>query len=113
MIQPRKRTQPQSAIRMPLTGVLGTETNVRILRALYDVRVPIGVSELARRIKMNKAGVWRALRGLQELGIVETIGLGSQQTIQLHRDYPLTDHLAELFRAERLRFDNILEKLSA
>ena len=79
MTRSQKRIQPQSALRMPLTAVLGTQTNVRILRALYDVRVPIGVSELARRIKMDKAGVWRALRGLHELGYIEGQNLAIEQ----------------------------------
>ncbi len=54
MAETQKRAASQSALRMPLNWMLGTQTNVRILRALYQLDVPIGVSELARYIKMDK-----------------------------------------------------------
>jgi len=97
---------------MPLNWMLGTQTNVRILRALYQLEVPIGISELARYIKMDKSGVWRAITVLEELGTVEAVGLGQQQTVQARKESPLTRHLVDLFRAERLRFEKLFDKLS-
>ena len=108
----QKPVMPQSALRTPLNRVLGTETNVRILRALIELGVPMGTSELARHIRMNKAGVWRAIAALEELGAVEAVGLGQQQVFRMRKDYFLTRHLENLFRAERLRFDKLLERLS-
>ncbi|HEY4273381.1 MAG TPA: helix-turn-helix domain-containing protein [Candidatus Udaeobacter sp.] len=108
----KKPIKPQSGIRMPLNKILGAETYVRILRALYELNVPITLSELARRIKMDKSGVWRAISALHELGAVEAVGLGGQQAIQPRREYPLTGPLMDLFQAERQRFEKLREKLS-
>jgi DNA-binding transcriptional ArsR family regulator len=108
----KKPIKPQSAVRMPLNKILGAETYVRILRALYELNVPVTLSELARRIKMDKSGVWRALSALQELGIAEAVGLGAHQAIQLRREHSLTGPLMDLFQAERERFEKIREKLS-
>ncbi len=112
MAETQKRAASQSALRMPLNWMLGTQTNVRILRALYQLDVPIGVSELARYIKMDKSGVWRAITLLEELGTLEAVGLGQQQTVQARKESPLTRHLIDLFRAERLRFEKLFDKLS-
>jgi predicted transcriptional regulator len=112
MKQSLKPVKLQSALRMPLNRILGTETNVRVLRAIYDLNVPVGTSELARHIKMDKAGVWRAINALEELGAVEAVGFGQQQTLQARKEYPLTRPLTDLFQAERLRFDKVVAKLS-
>lgn len=108
----QRQVKPQSALRMPLNRILGTETNVRILRAIYQLEVPIGISELARYIKMDKSGVWRAVSTLETLGALEGVGLGQQQTLQARKEYSLTRHLRDLFQAERVRFEKIVDKLS-
>jgi DNA-binding transcriptional ArsR family regulator len=101
----------QSALLAPLNKVLGTETNVRIIRALDQLRVPISVSELARYIEMDRAGVWRAVTALEELGVIESVGIG-KQSLRLRKEYPLNRYLADLFRAERNRFKKILQALT-
>ena len=72
----QKRFRTQSALRVPLNRILGTETNVRILRTLFQLGVAVGTSELARQVEMDKAGVWRAIKVLEEFGIIESVGLG-------------------------------------
>src|SRR5437763_7004715 len=101
----------QSALLAPLNKVLGTETNVRIIRALEQLHAPISVSELARYIEMDRAGVWRAVSVLEELGVIESVGIGKQQSIRLRKGYPLNRALEDLFRAEHARFKKILEAL--
>lgn len=108
----QKRLRTQSALRLPLNRILGTETNVRILRTLYQLGVSVGTSELARHVEMDKAGVWRAIKVLEELGTVEAVGLGRQQTLRPREAHPLTRHLKAVFEAERLRFERLIEKLS-
>ena len=55
---------------MPLNGILGTEANVRILRALAESTAPISAAELSRRAQLQRSSVHRALRTLAGLGIV-------------------------------------------
>jgi DNA-binding Lrp family transcriptional regulator len=102
---------PQSALLAPLNQVLGTETNVRIIRALNQLESPISISDLARHIEMSRAGVWRAVNVLEELGVLESVGIGKQR-ISLRKQYPLNRFLADLFRAEHTRFQQIIEGLA-
>jgi DNA-binding transcriptional ArsR family regulator len=112
MATPRNRKrQDQSAARTPLAAVLGTETKVRIIRALAETRSPIGLADLARNIKMDKSGVWRAAGTLEQSGVIESVGIGSQVRLQLRKAYPLHRHLVGLFLAERVRFEKLLEGL--
>ena len=109
-----KRTyRPQSGFLAPLNRVLGTETNVRILRALDQIQVPIGISELSRQIEMDRAGVWRAVSVLEELGVVEGDGSGKERRLRLRRQYPLSRNLSDLFRAERVRFEKFRAELAS
>lgn len=110
-IPKNRKRQRQSALRTPLSAVLGTETHVRVIRALGEIGSPIGLADLARHIKMDKSGVWRATGVLEQLGVIETVGIGSQQRLQLRKAYPLHKHLIGLFRAERVRFEKLLSAL--
>jgi DNA-binding Lrp family transcriptional regulator len=112
MTTSKKATKKQGALLAPLNKVLGTETNVRIIRELDRIKAPIGTADLARFIEMDKAGVWRAVNALEELGVIEAIGVGGRRALHLRKDYPLIGHLAELFRAERVRFEKILAALA-
>lgn len=108
----RRHYRTQSALRSPLNRVLGAETHVRILRALSEIKAPIGLPELSRRIQMDKAGVWRAARVLENLGVIEGIGVGKQQRVRLRRDYPLLPDLVALFDGERRRFEKLIAALT-
>lgn len=107
-----RRHRAQSALRSPLNRVLGGETHVRIIRALSEIKEPIGLPELSRAIQMDKAGVWRAARVLEDLGVIEGIGVGKQQRVRLRRDYPFFRDLVALFAAERRRFDKLITALA-
>jgi len=52
----RPTSRPQSALRCPLNHILGTEANVRVLRAILLSDIPIGVPELARRAELQPSG---------------------------------------------------------
>jgi hypothetical protein len=113
MNTPSKRAlRPQSSLRAPLNRVLGTETHVRIIRGLDALAVPVPVAELARYIQMDKAGVWRAISILEELGVVDAVGIGTQQGLQLRKHYPLYRYLTGLFQAERNRFEKLIQALT-
>ena len=107
----RPPAKSQSALRNPLNEVLGTETNVRILRVLGAAEVPLGKAVLARQADLNPSGVRRALRTLIELGMVEEVGNTPRQPVRLRNRHPLSGALRDLFQAERARFDLLVESL--
>jgi DNA-binding transcriptional ArsR family regulator len=107
----RPTTQPQSAIRMPLNGILGTEANVRILRALAESTDPISAAELARRAQLQRSSVHRALKLLAGLGTVSFVGTAPHRQVSLADGSPLTKPIRALFGAERSRYEELLAGL--
>src|SRR5438093_11742173 len=89
--------KPQSALRTPLNAVLGTEANVRLLRALERTRQPRSGAQLARETSLTPPAVYPALEELREIGIVERLGLGSRGQFRLNDGHPLAAPLKSLF----------------
>ena len=108
----RPTSHPQSALRYPLTRLLGTEAHVRVLRVVLSSEIPIGVAELARHAALQASGVGRVCTRLEDLGVIEAVGRGAR-----HRQYrraargPLVAQLAALFAEERARAEGIFERL--
>ncbi len=102
----------QSALRYPLTHILGTEANVRILRVLALSDVPIGVSELARQASLQASGVARICEFLEDFGVIESIGRGerNRQYRRLER-FRLWTVLVALFTAEKSRAEGIVTEV--
>lgn len=105
----RPPAESQSALRNPLNHVLGTEANVRIVRALGAVDMPVGKGELATMVKLSPSGVRRALQNLIELGIVEEVGRAHAPPVRIRQEHALSGALRELFREERARFDRLVQ----
>lgn len=103
----------QSALRAPLNGILGTEAGVRILRELVLAGAPLSRSELARRSGLSLPGVMGALEKLGAAGIVESVGEGSRQTVQMREGHPLHGVLLALFHQEANRMPALLDELKA
>lgn len=99
-----------SALEQPLNSLLGTQSNVRILRVLTRTEVPLGKSEVARRAELNDSGVRRALKALMRFGIVESAS-GGVQTVGLRGEHYLADALRELFDAERRSYQLVIDAL--
>jgi DNA-binding transcriptional ArsR family regulator len=107
----RPTARRQSALRAPLNDILGTEASVRLLRALALEPTPLSPSELARRTQLQLSGITKALRGLEQTGMLEVIGTGSRRPVRLREDHPLASALRALFKAERDRADGVVETL--
>ena len=107
----RPPAESQSALRNTFNHILGSESNVRILRALCAASVPTGKGDLARKSKLSQSGVRKALKDLGKLGIVEEIGITRGKPVRLRTEHTLSGALQELFRGERARFDHIVEAL--
>jgi DNA-binding transcriptional ArsR family regulator len=96
---------------MPLNGILGTEANVRILRALAESTAPISAAELARRAQLQRSSVHRALRTLAGLGIVSFVGTAPHLQVSLADRSALTEPIRALFGAEHSRYEDLLAGL--
>src|SRR5687768_6477005 len=107
----RPPTHRQSALRAPLNQILGTEANVRLLRALSEHGAPSSPAELARRTLLQPTTVYRALVALEDAGIVEPAAGGAPARVALSTRHPLGPAIAALFAAERARADDLHEAL--
>ncbi len=104
-----KRTENQ--LLRPLNEILGTQANVRLMRALALSATCVTSGELARRAQLGRTSIYPALRELERTGIIEFVGAGSQRQVQLRERHPLAHGLKELFRAEGRRFEELINAL--
>jgi DNA-binding transcriptional ArsR family regulator len=102
---------PQSAFRAPLNWILGTEGNVRILRALFSAEGPLSKTDLADRADLSLPGVSNALAKLKNTGIVEAIGTGTRQSVRIRGQHPLAASLRVLFASEALRHGALIDEI--
>ncbi|HEX8671523.1 MAG TPA: winged helix-turn-helix domain-containing protein, partial [Longimicrobium sp.] len=94
-----------------LDPVLGSEAAVRILRELCAADAPLIRAEIARRSGLSLPGVGSALQRLHTAGVVELVGGGARQSVQMRPQHPLAAHLGMLFFAERVHGEAVLERL--
>jgi predicted nucleotidyltransferase len=98
------RSTAQSALRFPLTAILGTDTNVRLLRELSRHGGLLSSPSLARRSGLARASVWSALGVLETTGIVSAEGTGRSRLYRLNDRHTLAKPLLALFEREAERF---------
>ncbi|MHC4427841.1 MAG: hypothetical protein ACYS0D_04460 [Planctomycetota bacterium] len=96
-----------------MNGILGTESNVRIVRLLATTTVPLSKAAVARRAALNESGVGRAIADLIAWGIVESLGAGPRHLYRLRAEHPLASPLADLFASERARFEAFVDGLQS
>jgi predicted nucleotidyltransferase len=105
------RAAPQSAHRYPLTAILGTDANVRILRELSRHGGQLSAPSLVSRTGIAKTSVWAGLTSLEQAGVVSVAGTGRARLYSIRSDHPLRGALDALFEAEERRFDEILQAI--
>lgn len=103
----------QSFHRYPLTHVLATSGNVRVLRLLAEQGAPLAVSQLARDAGMTPVGVRAALAALLQQGVVTVFGQGRAQLYALNPAHPMVPALRALFAHERQQWESLLRDLRA
>jgi predicted nucleotidyltransferase len=101
------RSSAQSALRYPLTIILGTDANVRLLRELSRHGGLLSSPLLADRSGLARASVWSALGTLEGIGIVSSEGTGRVRLYRFNNSHPLATSLEALFEQEALRYSNI------
>lgn len=105
----RPPAQGQNPLRTPLNQIFRSEGNVRVLRVLAFSEEPIARTTVARRAELNPSGVRRTLDRLGELGVVEAIGSGRNQSVRIREKHPLSEAIRSLFRTERKTYDRFRE----
>jgi predicted nucleotidyltransferase len=103
----------QSFHRYPLTHVLASSGNVRVLRLLAEQGSPLAVSQLARDAGMTPVGVRAVLSTLLRQGIVTVFGQGHAQLYALNQTHPMAPPLKDLFAQERAHWQSLLDDLRA
>src|SRR3546814_6018960 len=86
----------QSYLRYPLSMMLSSPGQVRILRELFRHGGELSSSTLAERIKGSRTGVYRTLAGLEAQRILEAIGSGHSRLLKANVDHPLAPALDAL-----------------
>lgn len=100
-----------SALRVPLDRLLGTRGGVSVLRALSLTSIPLSQAELARRAGLHLRGLPAVLDGLEAGGMVSYVGRGRTRQLQLHQAHPLAHSLRQLFLAESMRWESVVQAL--
>jgi len=108
MRTPKQRQHP---LLHPLSYIFAAPANVRLIRGLALAHTPMTVGELAKRSQLGRTSTYPALHDLEKAGIVEFVGAGAQQQVQLRARHPLARPLEELFRAETKRFESFVVAL--
>jgi DNA-binding transcriptional ArsR family regulator len=103
------RSSKESAIRYPLTAILGVDSNLRVLRVLSLHGGMLASNEIIRKSRLAQESVRRALIDLVSLGIVLSSGMGRSSVYRLNADHYFSSALSELFKAESDRFQAILD----
>lgn len=106
-------TQTQSHLRHPLTSLLGSVGNVRILRALSADRALQSAPQLATAAGLTPQGARQVLDVLVRQRVVSAHGSGRALLYTLNAAHPLAAALASLFRDEQHRWDVLLESIRA
>lgn len=104
----RPPAEPQDPLRTPLNHALGSEGRVRVLRVLAFAQEPIGRTTVARRAELDPSGVRRTLDQLSEMGLVEAIGSGRNQSVRLRDRHPLSSAIRSLYEEERKAFQRFV-----
>lgn len=82
--------------------MLGTQSNVRVLRELSRHGGLLSAPSLAHRSGLAASSVRSALAGLEASGIVWKVGSGRIHLYQFRAEHPLAAALGNLFEAEDL-----------
>jgi predicted nucleotidyltransferase len=102
------RSSRESAIRRPLTYILGVDSNIRVLRVLSLHGGMLAASEIVRQSRLVQESVRKALIDLVSLGIVSPSGTGRSRLYRLNTENYFFATLSHLFKAENDRFSEIL-----
>ncbi|WP_261318975.1 hypothetical protein [Rhizobium leguminosarum] len=94
------RPNPESALRFPLSTILGNETNVRVMRELSLHGGQLSVGNLINRTKISRPPILASLATLTSFQIVTESGTGYARLFSLNRGSPFSTPVQALFETE-------------
>lgn len=101
-------SQTQSHLRHPLTLLLGSAGQVRVLRALATARSPQPAPQVAATAGLTPQGARGVLDAMTRQRLVKALGSGRTQLYELNTGHPLAPAMAALFQAEHQRWDGLM-----
>jgi predicted nucleotidyltransferase len=101
----------ESALRYPLTRILGSVANVKTLRELERHGGELSAPSLCVRTRLSTRAVQLSLRALEEMNVIRSLGSGRSRLYRRRRSHPLSQVLLELFREEESRFEAIVGRV--
>lgn len=104
-------SQAQSHLRHPLTALIGSAGNVRVLRALATNAAPRSAPQLAATAGLTPQGARGVLTALARQRLVKVYGSGRTQLYVLNAEHPLASSLAALFQDEQRRWDGLMSSI--
>lgn len=104
-------SRSQSHIRYPLTSILGSPGNVRVLRALISERSPQSAPQLARAAGLTPQGARLVLDTLARQQLVKVYGSDRTQLHELNASHAFAHALVTLFREEQQRWETLLTSI--
>jgi predicted nucleotidyltransferase/biotin operon repressor len=107
------RPTPDSSIRYPLNAILGTESNIRLLRTLCLHGGYISATQLAERTGLVRNSTWNALNSLRQYGLITEEGTDRSRLFRFNAQHPLAGSIGQLFAAESERLHHIFEAIKA
>lgn len=107
------RPTPDSSIRYPLNAILGTESNIRLLRTLCLHGGYISATQLAERTGLVRNSIWNALNSLRQYGLITEEGTDRSRLFRFNAQHPLAGSIGQLFAAESERLHHIFEEIKA
>ncbi len=102
------RSQVQSHVRYPLTSILGSAGNVRVLRALVAHRAPRSAPQLSGATGLTPQGARLVLDTLARQRLVGVHGSGRARLYSLDPSHALAPALAALFEGEERHWAALL-----
>ncbi|WP_206078726.1 hypothetical protein [Allomesorhizobium camelthorni] len=105
------RSRSQSAIRNPLTHILGVDSNVAVLRELVRHGGALSASDIQGRSGLSRSGVRLGLISLEKSGIVVSEGSLATRLHRFNTAHFLSPQIAALYVAEKDRFTDIVESI--
>lgn len=105
------RPTPSSALHAPLDWILGSQSLVRVVRALATHGGSLAVSDIARRARLTLPSTRDALKRLREAGIVSAVGADRSMVHALAPAHPIVQPLLDLFSAEQAQARAVIDAI--
>ncbi len=101
----------QSHLRYPLTRLLGSSGNIRVLRALLAYGAPMSTAQIARDAGLTRQGATLVLANLVSQGVITVFGPARSQLFSIALAHPLATALQKIFEHERKHWDDLQHAL--